>query len=470
MKKMASSEKEIDLSDDLILKKIENDIKSGKIQIDWNGHFSTGANKTLSEHLKRYLFSNLGLSLLMMIEPDKSNLIRAYSSKKPMHQRVPLIGLYIECGECAERITISTNGVSWKNDKPCPYPLGLGPTIFELNVPSGKMVVANDMRKLFPVIRDYSINHAIGILKTEMAYAEVGMAHCFVGNSSPGMYRMQGTDRFVIGPKGLSLRQNPKWAAKDKSRQVAGICTDLWWFSICDYDEFVKRNKSKPLNEHGYETVSCKPGVYQFKHVYRSCDHDAYDSPQIYTYIKRIRKPDKYKNYLEKYDNLNLTAGQIIAASIKKWPTLFGKPGPEGVMVAADHVMCTIGNGAEYHPNGFWTTGAELDNDSPSVEIPVFDGKHSWYPLSDYSVIAQIAGIASSIKLSRQSPIKKVNDSFISLAFNVCRCILLYGTEFGTGKDKGAWDKKTLSMARKCMKGLKKKYPDKIPEDCVELP
>ncbi|MFX8653186.1 hypothetical protein ABTM19_20885, partial [Acinetobacter baumannii] len=80
---------------------------------------------------------------------------------------------------------------------------------------------------------------------TTQDYAKIGMAHCCVGNSCPAMYecrdgRRAADSHFVIGTTS-SRGKAPRFHSDDRVHRVAGICTDLWLYSICDADEFVKR-------------------------------------------------------------------------------------------------------------------------------------------------------------------------------------------------------------------------------------
>lgn len=68
---------------------------------------------------------------------------------------------------------------------------------------------------------------------------------------------------------------------KSPGERVAGICTDLWWFSLADYDEFVARDgltKYNPETQWTVNTFDVTPGTYKFTyHSYdTSFDRDVY--------------------------------------------------------------------------------------------------------------------------------------------------------------------------------------------------
>lgn len=365
------------------------------------------------------------------------------------------------CHECGEKLKLETNGPDWICSNPCPYPKGIGPFVFELNVPSGKLVVANNLCKYFPVQDFFHINNRAEEKNRTLAFAKAGLAHCFVGNTCPGVYGEK-SSRFIIGSH---TRKNPRFKNGGPTRRLAGICTDLWWFSICDYDEFCKSSRHESVQtcneflKNSCEIVKCLPGVYRFKHMYHMRDHDDYkdDKNFIYTYFEKIREPDRLIDYETEYNSLNLTAGQVLASSRHK-----------SVIEAANTALCVGGSGFKYHPNGFWSDRI-LSNDSPSVEIPVFDEKYSWYPFTEHSAIAEIAGVHDK-NWPLNNNIGKINDSFIALAFNICRCIAVHGAKpFGSHKGVEIQAKQTEKIAKKCLLGLATKYPDKIPENCVKI-
>lgn len=419
-----------------------------KLPLDLGGHYRSG--KAIPEDVLE--ITRHSIEAVYFSRETENNLLAAMKTRTAIDWVD--IRLQCECRECGGKPTLETNGLLIRGKTQCPFPEGLGPTIVELNVPSGKMVVANDLRHLFPVMGDYNINRADGMRKTTLAYAKAGMAHAYVGNSCPGFYRCS-EEKFVIGVG----TPNPKWPDFKRSREVARIGTDLWWYSVCDYDEYIRRG-----GELSESVVKCSPGVYQFKHVYEDCDHSS-RGPQAYTYIEKVREPDPIKNYRADYDSLNPTAGQIIAKKMADWPSLFGD-----IIGAVNHLMCVIGNGARYHPNGFWSASTDLRNDLPSVEIPVFDEQIRWYPLSDYSVVADIAGMGKRVRRSDYDG-GLVNDSFVDLAINICACIIKHGVipirrgRPGNAEEMEAEDQEAESTRKNAaifLDGIRKRFPDHV--------
>ena len=171
----------------------------------------------------------------------------------------------------------------------CPYPNGI-PLTFELNVPSGIMIVANDLRPHFDFVGDYDVNTAMGCVKTTKAMEAIGCAYAFVGNSCPGMYKT-GENTFTISCGGYDEKTEED--IEPEGVRVAGIITDLWWYAIVDVDEFERRGCE---GQRGIDRVQVEPGVYRFTH-FQHLDHDENDQPFIYTLIEWVRPPEPVRDY-----------------------------------------------------------------------------------------------------------------------------------------------------------------------------
>ena len=373
-----------------------------------------------------------------------------------------------KCGVCGEEFVLETDGHTLRTVSQCPYPDG--PIFdFELNVPSGRMVVANDLRPLFDFVGDYDINTCVGCMKHPLAMAENGCAQGFVGNSCPGVFRLD-KNRLTIAVTGSGEEDDDGNIDEDDPRltppgeHVAGICTDLWWYSIVDHDEFVRRAGEETLDDHNAETVDVKPGVYRFRHLFHSIERDS-PHQQTYTEIEWVREPDPVRDFKAERLAFHLTAGQVVAESLSKYPSLHH--GPDAIRSVADHIFCTIGGGGDWHENGFVSYNPDIRPDAPEVDIADFSGRYPWYPLSEkYSALCIAAGLYGS-------PLY-LNKSFRALAFNVAMCIVDHGVELGrfgaTKEDEDAEKvqaRKTEQLAERCLRGLAKLYPDDVPEFCV---
>jgi len=380
------------------------------------------------------------IALKELDETTLRNLLYAIENQAPLSDFVLLRGSVLNaCFTCGEESDFETNGLVLRAKNTCPYPNGI-PLTFELNVPSGVMIVANDLRSHFDFAGDYNVNTAIGCVKTTKAMEAVGCAHAAVGNSCPGVYKT-GEDTFVIARVGYDEKTNKE--IEPKGVRVAGIVTDLWWYSIVDADEFEKRGCEGQYDD---DRVEVRPGVYRFTHLtHLHHEENDYSEPFIYTSIEWVRPPDPVRDYQAESANKNFTAGQVIYNSMQTYPTLYD--GEDAVQKAADHIFCVYGGGGDWHPNGFVQYDPDMSPDAPEIDIPVFDKAYRWYPLSEHSALCRAAGIGDyAIHL---------NPSFLALALNIIHCILTHGSE---SLHPDIHDN-NQEIARKCLEGLNKRYP-----------
>jgi len=449
---------------------LQKKIEEGEVPVDLNGHCRNTkivGKPGERDYGPRYILEQLATSLLMLglrAKPNDTRTLIDLVDGKPIELESRL-----ECSECCERLAIVYDGKTIQAKHPCKYPEGYPIYEWELNVPSGVMVVGNDFRDVFTILGGFDINRTAGCHATSAAYADVGLAHAFVGNTCPGVYQIN-KKQFVIGTPGKS---NPVKGSKS----VGGICTDLWWYSIADKDEFLRRHKIKPQNHEAYlekckgriDLVKCEPGVYQFRHLYHRNRNDK--GGELFSEINWVRKPDPVKDFLGEFDSLNFTAGQIIARQLEEWPSLYPN-NLSGIMGAANQLFCVLGSGIEHHPNGFLGGEADLTADAPAIEIPVFNEQFHWYPLSEYSLIVRAAGIVDKKKggLFQDEPqTLYLNESFRALAFNVLQCIIRLGVKQWPHDKDGTGEKRTVAFAKKALKAFKKQYPNDIPESCKDL-
>lgn len=174
---------------------IEKKVEDGSIKLDLAGHFH-GKDRKPSDPFAIYDFGFRG----GIFDIERLNELKtAVETGVPLKEPAKMPPSHsFQCFECSQKLGFDFDGTKFTCTNPCPYPKGMPAYDFFLNVPSGKMVVANDLREYFPIMGDYSVNYTEGCKKTAEKYATVGMAHAFVGNTCPGVYKV--SDRkFVIG-------------------------------------------------------------------------------------------------------------------------------------------------------------------------------------------------------------------------------------------------------------------------------
>ena len=140
------------------------------------------------------------------------------------------------------------------------------PVEAEMNVPSGKIIVMNDIREFWPEaerLGAYDVNETLGLKKTTEDYGRAGMFHGFVGNSCPGVFK--NGDFYSIGNEGQDWDTDEVVEPID-GEHVAGVCTDLWWYCIADLNDYLRRGGK--IYERWCDIVDVTPGRYVLKHYY----------------------------------------------------------------------------------------------------------------------------------------------------------------------------------------------------------
>lgn len=253
-----------------ILADVEN---FDKPNIDFGGH---KCEFPVSDILNRIML--WGRSCVLLVSEDRLNDAAKFA---PCDYKGIIKALCIEdrlvtydtCSECGEHFEIKFDGERLFTNSKCPVPGGLKPWTLELEIPSGKLVFRNDMRDLFPTSKGFYVNRTCGIKECEEHYASLGMFHVFVGNSCPSVYTFP-DGRVIVGR--LFDEDEPESKPKEyaQAEKVGFICTDLWWFSACDYDDFVRRNGKEPNDEWPPDiTVQLKPGKYKLTSYYSTSNN-----------------------------------------------------------------------------------------------------------------------------------------------------------------------------------------------------
>jgi len=446
---------------------VEKGYKAGEIKIDWRGHCRGGQVRPEAiEHDLHFLFIATEAT-----QTKWKAAIKATKTKTPLPQPLKINHGMLSCYDCGDWMRWEFDGVTLRARSECKFKNGLQPTVFDLNIPSGRLIVANDLRDLFRIAGDYNVNTTLGLVQTTEKYAEAGLAHGFVGNTCPGVYKLSGKNtHFVLGP-----------GPYPGCRRVAGVCTDLWWYSICDGDELDRRlkerkykNLKKVYQEHNIDVVKCKPGVYRFSQEYHTLD-DRDRKQAVYARWEWTAAPQPVKDYEAHYKSLDFTAGQLIRDSISRYPGLYDNDTDntiESVQRVADHIFLTNGNGLEIHPNGWIGDAPDLDPNAPDMDIPLLEGKFRWYPGGDWCYLAHCAGFAHPFYANRREGSPDLNESFTALAFNICHNIITYGgdTIGQQNKKRATQEANALNrLARRALKALALRYPSRVPDYCKAI-
>ncbi|MGW4890756.1 hypothetical protein ACWEQL_00580 [Kitasatospora sp. NPDC004240] len=167
-----------------------------------------------------------------------------------------------DCAMCGALPEVEVTDAAVLIKGPCPYPDGIQTTEITIDVPSGKLAVADSLRPVYDWDHGkfVSYNSALGQAQAVQAMAEIGCAFGWVGNSDPGLYRT-GPDRYVIASPELDDNDEPSLPG---ATCLAEICTDLWAFSIADFEDWKTRGGDLSLLGWKVNVVDVAPGTYRF--------------------------------------------------------------------------------------------------------------------------------------------------------------------------------------------------------------
>lgn len=155
----------------------------------------------------------------------------------------------------------------------CPHPGRLPKYRVRLEVPSGRIAFANDMRAAFETYRDRYVNHAIECRRTTEDYAAEGLLHFIVGNSCPTVRK---------GPGGIFVG-----GSSSNGRRVGGVITDLWWVSAADHANLLDRCRKLGVDAPGdLDVVRVEPGLYEATVDHMALSWDGGSKP--FAVIRRV--------------------------------------------------------------------------------------------------------------------------------------------------------------------------------------
>lgn len=215
-----------------------------------------------------------------------------------------LVDHLFSCGHCGMYVDAdleySDDHVEVKT--PCEYPNGLT-TVITLEVPSGKVIFDDDLRPLYDwQDKDghdpegfVTYNSALGQSQAVRAMAEVGCAFGYVGNSSPDMYKT-GDGTYVIANTGWVDDEDDEdyemEIVPDGWEKVGSIVTDLWAYSVADYNDWVSKGGDPASVDWTNSVVEIPAGTYQFTlhSGEKGFDTHGWDEPEKPVIFADIRK------------------------------------------------------------------------------------------------------------------------------------------------------------------------------------
>jgi hypothetical protein len=281
---------------------LKHKLRNNEILVNFNGHFAQkegpitlGESTFDTEHSWEWIYDKL---LPSMAELFMAHL---YDSEATL----PTIMKTETCGECGERVDIWWTGEMFEikphnrqrkyvaDNSPCSESGGIKDYSVEIDVPSGRLVFANDFRRFVPEAdKDRYVNYNSEIKLTVQDYAESNMFHAFVGNSCPSVY----VDMFDIINVGNMFDPDEEMGMEnfDLGKHKGSICTDLWWFSATDYEYLKKRGAEQDIDDDAIDdwievSIDVEPGRYRMK-VYATpaADGKSWRSGERFVSIARM--------------------------------------------------------------------------------------------------------------------------------------------------------------------------------------
>jgi hypothetical protein len=320
------------------------------------------------------------------------------------------------------------------------------------------MVVANDLRDLFedeyaetdlrPNSRGwgFNVNTDMGCRQVFETYGELGMAHGFVGNTCPCMYRV---DKNTLT---LSMVKHDEESydtieEEKPGERVGGVCTDLWWYSVMDYNDYVERTGNKP--DKWCDVVDVKPGMYRVTHRTHTFNRDA-NVTDHYAVFKWIRKLTK-KDVKKKREPLVTTFEDTLKANI-----IFSHHKTKGSVL--DRLFFTIGAGYK------WQNGCIIQHMNPRKLLDNIENSHFEVP-EDLETRMQDVDMPSIYPISEgYSSISNVpddvRDDWLAAAFDALDMAIAIDPDYVC--NTGHKNSDQVKLAKKIRKKLEKRFKNRL--------
>ncbi|TMR08899.1 hypothetical protein ETD86_45845 [Nonomuraea turkmeniaca] len=208
---------------------------------------------------------------------------------KPLDDDVaPFVtGTWFRCAVCNGWPTFRITEDAVHVQDPCPYPDGFTTTI-TLQVPSGRLLVTDDLRPVYDYddTRLASLNSALGKTQAVKAMAEIGAAFGSTRNCGLGLYPT-GDGTYVIATPAYS--EDEVHPTFPESACLADIVTDLWAYSMVDFESWQKRGGDPSTLDWCDTVVDVPAGTYKVTYhgAERSFEPESADDV-IWAHIERI--------------------------------------------------------------------------------------------------------------------------------------------------------------------------------------
>jgi hypothetical protein len=413
----------------------EVNMKLLEVPVDHNGHHRNGkeapetATKMVWYNLTECTHDELAALHHLLSQPEKDTWLEIRS-----------FGLVV-CQYCSDKLSLlETNGSVVRQQKKCPNPKGLGKFTFDLNIPSGELVLSPDLRRIFPLPANdsHEDNTLYGRRKITEEYLRLGLAHGDVD----GCFTM-----YQDGPTPSVFTLSSPWG-KSPPRQVIKYYLEHH-FSICDGEVFTQRLTRTALDKEALEVnvVPVLPGVYRFTHN----ESPNGKNTKVFTTIRWLRDPDPVQDFVSQQDP-DVNPHAYVQALVRRRPLSYGKVVRERAVLWQDMTE-------EQRTEAWWQVADDVFRSSlvpwdprgfprvatpPGIEDvapPRFVGQRFWNPGQ------------------RFDKMPKLSASFARFAFRVLESVISFGT---TPQD--FHHKRDVDTARKQMRQAMQQYRSLIIE------
>jgi hypothetical protein len=221
------------------------------------------------------------------ITRDATTPVMLYDNRIPIFLDSPM-----RCAICGGRVKPTVDDGVVTADTECQAPNGLTTTI-TLEVPSGRILVTDDLRPIFEIDDTgfESYNTIFGQAQHVKAMAEIGCAYGPVGNSSPTLYDT-GNGTYAIATlewnESDDVNDEEEWVIPEGWIPLANIVTDLWAYSIADFENWKSKGGDPDALMWCDTIVEIPPGVYEFTLHSGESDFN-HNGASIYTHIRKIQ-------------------------------------------------------------------------------------------------------------------------------------------------------------------------------------
>ena len=296
----------------LLTRFIENQLRNDKIPINFNGHHGVNSKEPvfindgiIDDYLFYKLYDNANWAFLKYNSDAETIYQQIYNGEL---LNTPICISNDDCSDCGCKISYWFTGQQFTvqlsdkstEDHSCSEFGGLKSYSVDVEVPSGTLIFANNLKFLLPEVNGkFNINLKMGVKQTVLEYADHNVLSAYTGNTCPTVYAKN--NHIIIGNlhDDDDETQEYKSVVQQYGKPQGYICTDLWWFFAMDkiqFEHLVHKCINNILDQNSYEskrnaflhsianipeaTVNVEPGTYRMTMLMDN-EPDGYNKPIV---------------------------------------------------------------------------------------------------------------------------------------------------------------------------------------------